>query len=296
MASKLSTYPTPYKVSTITATASLTCSQVDSLELYHSVVIEPNTDNNGVVFIEYGVKKGTLHHKGFHKKLLVTRRRKKETKRFDNQVTILIRIINKEENQPNVPELTNMKIFRNGNIQMTGLKTVEQGQRAMDFIVSHIKDSSYSIVEDKDVVKIQNYDIRLINSDFCIGFHIKRDKLYKIMQDKYHTFCTYEPCIYPGVKIQYNFNKQDSNNDGMCRCKCKCTGKGTSEGEGQCKKITIAVFQSGCIIITGARSYEQVDIAYNYICTIIKKHSDEIKKVAYVDSVSTSTKRLTLFL
>jgi TATA-box binding protein (TBP) (component of TFIID and TFIIIB) len=277
--------PTPYKVSTITATASFSCEHIDALTLFGSVCIELDTTKNGFSFVEYGEKKGALHMKGFHKKLLVTRRRRKETKRFDNQVTVLIRICTNFDGQllP-VIENTNMKVFRNGNIQMTGLKTIDQGHRAMDFMVNHIRNSEMVITHDISKLSVQQYEIRLINSDFSVGFDIKRDKLHKIIQEQYECFSTYEPCIYPGVKIQYNFNKLYTNTDGVCHCTKKCIGKGNALGDGQCKKITIAVFQSGCIIITGARSHEQVDAAYKYVCDIIEKHLDTVKKLPFNES------------
>lgn len=274
--------PTPFKVSTITATASFSCSFIDASVLFESVVIENQSCKNGFAFIEYGEKKGALYMKGFHKKMLVTRRRRKETKRFDNQVTVLIKICTDDfGNLLPIPETTNMKVFRNGNIQMTGLKTIDQGKRAMSFMANHLKSSTLNITEDREKIDIQNYEIRLINSDFSVGFDIKRDKLHKIMQDSYHCFSTYEPCIYPGVKIQYNFNYDYAEETGICKCSKKCTGKGNSLGNGQCKKITIAVFQSGCIIITGARSHIQVDAAYKYICDVLDSHMEEVKKVPF---------------
>ena len=38
-----------------------------------------------------------------------------------------------------------------------------------------------------------------------------------------------------------------------------------------CKKITISIFQSGNIIITGARSLEQINDAYSFINKVLKK-------------------------
>ena len=45
----------------------------------------------------------------------------------------------------------------------------------------------------------------------------------------------------------HNKEKQDN---GICNCKTQCNGKGKN---GFCKKITVAVFNSGKIIITGGQ-------------------------------------------
>ena len=40
---------------------------------------------------------------------------------------------------------------------------------------------------------------------------------------------------------------------GICKCDCNCNGKGEGLGIGDCKRVTIAVFNSGKIIITGGK-------------------------------------------
>ena len=52
---------------------------------------------------------------------------------------------------------------------------------------------------------------------------------------------------------------------GKCVCKKKCIGKGDGLSMNNCKKITISTFQSGKVIVTGARSREQLNAAYNFI-------------------------------
>ena len=112
---------------------------------------------------------------------------------------------------------------------------------------------------------IVNYKIVLINSDFDIGFKINREKLYRYMLDR-NVYCTYEACTYPGVNIKYYYNT-DYKTNGICNCESMCDGK--SDDENKCKKITIAVFKSGKIIITGAQTYNQLDIVYKYIKTLL---------------------------
>ena len=52
-----------------------------------------------------------------------------------------------------------------------------------------------------------------------------------------------------GVNIKYYFNQ--STNHGICQCSQMCSGKGCGLGDGQCKRITILIFMSGEVIITG---------------------------------------------
>lgn len=262
--------PTPLKISTITATASLGCECINADLLYDAL----NPTDNGILYVEYGEKYGSQKYKGFHKKLTIARRRKPAARRFDNQVTILVRLVNGDKT-----ELTNIKVFKNGNVQMTGLKTPAQGYRALEYVIGFMKQNP--VITSNQTPSINNFQLRLINSDFTIGFEVKRDKLHKILSKVYSgTFSTYEPCIYPGVKIQFNYNHSHPTSpfDGVCKCVNPCNGKGSAYGDGGCKKVTIAIFQSGSVIVTGARSYDQLESAYNYICKVLANHADEIKR------------------
>jgi TATA-box binding protein (TBP) (component of TFIID and TFIIIB) len=129
--------------------------------------------------------------------------------------------------------------------------------------------------------KINNYKIVLINSDYFVGFEIRRDELHTILINDYNIYSSYEPCIYPGVNSKYYWNTdyKDVKFLGKCYCDSNCSGKGTGEGDGNCKKITISIFQSGSVIITGARSMEQIIDAYTFINKVFKDNYDKIKKV-----------------
>jgi hypothetical protein len=71
---------------------------------------------------------------------------------------------------------------------------------------------------------------------------------------------------------------------GRCECAQRynadapCMGKGTGDGVGQCKKVTIAVFESGKILITGATSIPQVDAAYNFIVHVLMSNAERLTK------------------
>ena len=135
-------------------------------------------------------------------------------------------------------------------------------------------------VESPLTCKIKDYKIVLINSDYYLGFEIKRNVLHELLINKYKIFSSYEPCIYPGVNSKYYFNESYLDNEykGKCYCDVYCDGKGTGIGNGECKKITVAIFQSGSIIITGARNMEQIKCAHKFINGVIDDNYDSIKK------------------
>jgi len=150
--------------------------------------------------------------------------------------------------------------------------------------LTECKHCKTSLVEDGVMspltCKTKDYKIVLINSDYYLGFEIKRNVLHELLLNKYHTFSSYEPCIYPGVNSKYYYNKAYKNKEfeGKCYCDVYCNGTGIGDGNGQCKKITVAIFQSGSIIITGARNMNQIECAHTFINGVIDKHYYDIKR------------------
>ena len=207
---------------------------------------------------------------------------------FQNQATLIINL--QEERR------INLKIFRNGKVQMTGLKSQEEGTQACNILIKLILDMK-SVLPDlvidyynpeNKIPFISDLKIVLINSDYSAGFKMKRDKLHEILFNK-NIYVSYEPDIYPGVNAKFYWNKSKKNNDGICNCKSECTGKGDGNGDGKCKKITIATFQSGNVIITGARDFSQTKDAYNFINSVFSENFNEI--VRSVDTIKDDKKK-----
>ena len=138
-------------------------------------------------------------------------------------------------------------------------------------------------IEDLKDFKYQDFQIVLINSDFNINFKIKRNILFSILKDDYGIVSRFEPGIYPGVNNKYYWNKlyknDPSKKEGVCYCKKNCSGKGLGNGDGDCKKITIAAFSSGSVIITGAREKQQINDCYSFINRVFRENYSKVKKV-----------------
>lgn len=305
-----------YRISTITAIAKIN-SLINLEELYNIIKVDDKQnlyyDNNDITsknilnnisFIEYGKTKDVSNSKGVNPKQEKQNRykkKKKKMKRFDNQLTLIVNIND---------NIINMKIFKNGRIQMTGLKDIDNGPKAIEIIMKIIKDlsliknsniinlldddESIEIINTKDIIntelntelnkdlktelKYDNYKICLINSDFKFNHKVKRNKLYEFIVNNTELVCSYEPCIYPGVKLQYFYNTEL---DGVCRCSdVYCSNKNKNS---TCVKITIAVFESGCTIITGAKSLKQVNAAYTFIKNLLSSNISHFKKIDIED-------------
>jgi TATA-box binding protein (TBP) (component of TFIID and TFIIIB) len=178
-----------------------------------------------------------------------SKKNKQKTKSFFNQVTIEVRTKTK---------IINVKLFINGSIQLTGCKSINDMYEALNILFQEFRNEKAVIennkiierpyvdnLENLDINKLYDCQIALINSDIKLHFNIDREKLYNIMlEDKIS--CEYDPLIYAGVKVRYNYN-----ND---------------------KIISIFIFESGSVIITGSTTSDQLTKAHSFIMKYLIKN------------------------
>lgn len=184
----------------------------------------------------------------------------------------------------------NIKLFNNGQITLTGSKNELDGYYAACVLLNEMKKKPSIFIDanEKDITsaEIVNYKITMINSDFNTNFKIDLLKLLNILNTREkELFTKFNPEKYRGLIIGYYWNTEKEIQDGKCLCKKKCNGKGIGTGDGQCKKITISIFKSGSIIITGGRLVKQIEDAYKSINNILKENYNEIIKLSILDFI-----------
>jgi TATA-box binding protein (TBP) (component of TFIID and TFIIIB) len=179
---------------------------------------------------------------------------------FYNQITIVMRITNGISNDLDKEPKINMKLFKNGSIQMSGCKTVEGINIALNKLLIRLKEVKAKIedgvitekpfIEGNENINIYSFKIDMINCNYKLNIQIDRTKLYNLLvQQKIR--CVYEPCIRACVIVKYMPTVST-------------------------KGISIFIFQRGNIIITGAKSRSQVISTYEYINNIITNHKENI--------------------
>jgi len=237
------------------------------------------------------VKKIPSHYneiKGYYNNLKI----KRSKNRFFNQVTAYIKL--------SADRYINVKIFKNGSLQMTGIKktnecnviinkllneiitpintnaitphpagiilpdfmqAAELPNTVLHFIELNANPGAVNITD----LKVTDFSIRMINSNCKVPFKINRDILFQLLK-KDKIKCRYDPNSHACVNIRYDINDDD--------------------------KVSIFVFQSGSIIITGGKTIVDINKGYHYIMGIISKHYEAIKKKDldnYINSLDDDT-------
>ena len=198
-------------------------------------------------------------------------------KTFFNQSTIVVRKATNPE-QTQFKEV-NVKLFGNGGIQMTGIPAEEFAKETLVWLLNILSTVKASVFATKP--ELQKFKVQLINSDYQVAHAINRTALHTILSRQYGLFSTFESTIYQGVNTKYYYNDQhpDKSRPGICLCSKRCRGQGTGSGPGECKRITMSVFQTGKIIITGGRYLFQLEEAYGFLNKVLQTHAPTVLKL-----------------
>jgi TATA-box binding protein (TBP) (component of TFIID and TFIIIB) len=206
--------------------------------------------------------------------LIEAKKKKRRTKRkvkttcnpFYNQITVVIRINEGPITNIHTEPKINLKLFKNGSIQISGLKNIEFANRALNKLVACLSVvkakiepdniiTEYTYVENIQKLTIKDFEIYMINSNYMVNIMIDRAKLYGLLLMK-KIKASYEKCVRACVNIKYVPTTHNNEE----------------------KDVSVFIFEKGNIIITGARNFHHVVSTYNYINDILLNHVDDIIK------------------
>jgi TATA-box binding protein (TBP) (component of TFIID and TFIIIB) len=271
--------------------------QLDNLfELLKAVIIPIWLPMEGILKFEHkNMVIGSSHKDIFTN-------RKITSKSFFNQSTIVLRrkINGGEETEGKVNwKEVNVKLFANGGIQMTGVVSESFAYDAIQWLLKTLLvlpespfiiptvlplDAAVAVAvaavpsiasASVPVPAINRFSVQLINTDYTLNKFINQDALHKILINEYNLFSMLEKTIYQGVNTKFFYNTS-STGKGICECENFCKGQGIGAGNGECKRITMSIFRTGRIIITGARKIEQIETAYRFLNTVFERYHKEV--------------------
>jgi len=192
-------------------------------------------------------------------------KKKENCNNFYNSITLIVRVNDGLTQNINLEPKINIKLFKNGSLQMSGCKNIDNVNKVLGKVINRLKQvkgrieegeiKEITFVEELDKLGIYNFKIDMIYCNYKISIQIDREKLHELLKKK-KVKCIYEPCSRACVIIKYTPDTENPDN----------------------KEVSIFIFKKGNIIITGARSKGQVIEAYTYINNILITHSDEIIK------------------
>lgn len=316
-----------YNVSTMTLSGKFANCEFNLYNIGKYLNIDENIIGIKYYFYNDSILKG-IYQTCYIKK---TKKKSKSVNKilFYNQISLIIK---HNKNQ------INLKLFKNGSIQITGCKVFEHVNDYLDILYQkllNLQNGKHQIILTRDsrdyLLDCHNYIYEVINNNYVVtGYkynnnynkfntkNLNQEEKTKdniviinydtspfhstnpIIKDKYNInidcinicvniestlnlyklydylingnyMCKYNPQIYSGLKfiykykIHHNEHEIDKNvldRDGQCQCKYKCI----------CINITFLIFQTGNVICTGFKSFDQINQIIPIFYSIIKEY------------------------
>lgn len=208
------------------------------------------------------------------------------TDNFFNQITIVMNIP-VDYNSPTTKDV-NIKLFKNGSIQVSGIKSIPQCNIMINKLVELLKgeycvfvdqdnshcpfgtpDSTPKIIRyiESDHVNILNIKLNMINTMFQYQTKINRSQLYmRLIELKMtnllepSTRLKYQPDIHAPVHVKIDLGNK--------------------------KPVTVFVFESGKILIMAAKRRENIIDAYNYINKLLEENHEYVVKRNLIEIIA----------
>jgi TATA-box binding protein (TBP) (component of TFIID and TFIIIB) len=207
-----------------------------------------------------------------------------------NLLRHLLKIIRWFENYENI--LVNLSITDNKIIDELNTKHITKIKEKIDgsmkgSVNSNVNDTTdytngfitINAGYENKSFKYDDLKLKLINGDYSTRFTNNIEIIKSILKQNYRIYSSLNSNKkYPGIitKFKYNDNYTDSTKyqPGVCHCEVNCIKKKKKERE--CMNITISIFRSGSIMITGSKSIEQIMFVYNFINKFMKDNFEDI--------------------
>lgn len=162
-------------------------------------------------------------------------------KTFRNQVTINIPMQSHSSKIHNV----SMKVFNNGRLHITGCNNNDMIRTVLAKTVSYIVVSeSVPATTDLSDLTPTNIETLMINASLDLGIKLDLHNLWDTLLNRYNLCSTYDLKVYVGINSKFI----------------------SSLGA----QVTMLIFNSGKVILTGAKEIESINEAYAFLKTITK--------------------------
>ena len=191
---------------------------------------------------------------------------------FYNQCSMVLSIEDDESKIQKQTSKINVFVFPNGSFRTVGCRTIKTCAIMINELNCFFKYNK-NLVETPSQYSLKDVRISMINSDFKISKKIKQKKLFNLLKGytienggnlRYNNF---NPDKYPGINLKYIKDTTKVNSSD------KFTRKGRKKIEGE---VSILIFRSGSIIITGYKKPTEAKDALDYISNIIIENQEVV--------------------
>jgi len=186
--------------------------------------------------------------------------KKKGTDFFYNSFDLKITIVDILDGRENIFSNISIFIFPNGKVKAAGAKTINTINLMIDELITLINYVPLTTAK-PDELAAENIKIQMICSDFKIkpvkpdpdGWCLKQEELKNILVKEHKLSATFSALSrYPGINLKYPSIIEPD------------------------KQVSLLIFRSGSIIITGAKNAKDIANSYTFITKLICNNSSKL--------------------
>ena len=191
---------------------------------------------------------------------------------FYNQCSMVLSIEDDESKIQKQKSKINVFVFPNGSFRTVGCRTIKTCAIMINELDCFFRYNK-NLVENPSQYSLKDIRISMINSDFKLSSKIKQRKLFNLLKGstienggnlRYNNF---NPDKYPGINLKYIKDTTKVNSSD------KFTRKGRKKIDGE---VSILIFRSGSIIITGYKKPTEAKDAFEYISNILIQNQEVV--------------------
>jgi len=195
----------------------------------------------------------------------------RRSRRFNNQYTICVPVGGDSHK-------LNVKVFRNGTLQISGAKAMSDIHELATVLM---------LVGKMD---IGQYRVAMINSNFDVKHLIDLFNLAMFFRET-GMHVNYDNQRHPGLHLRYMYNFNNTFGNGICGCVIginRVTGNIDRRcTKCDCHKVSVIVFGTGKVVITGASDIYQILEVHSYLVQILNNY----RRVENGQSVTSGRRR-----
>jgi hypothetical protein len=182
-------------------------------------------------------------------------KKKKGTDAFYNSFDIKLSIFDNS-----IVSNISIYIFENGKVKIAGIKTINTINITIDEIIEILRFVP-GVVKKPKKLSADNIKIAMVCSDFKIkpikddpdGWCLKQEELKNLLVNDYSVSATFSSLAkYPGINCKFPSSIEIG------------------------KRVSILIFRSGSIIITGGKHPRDILDSFNFITDVISTNSDSL--------------------
>lgn len=160
-----------------------------------------------------------------------------------------------------------VKIFSNGSLHVTGPVSGDEIVHVLG-LVCQVLDVIYK--QGATAFRVKNYYVQMINTNFTIGFTLDKEAVYTVLTREASDLTVTVPEKHPAIRVEVPVAPREFE----------------SRIGGDI--VTVMVFATGSVIITGLKKWEELSVAFERVIPVLDAHIDEVRLVEN-DTLLTNT-------